>query len=170
MDVRKVYPPFALFCSFYAKVWYLLKAYQYYCIKCKKPPKDMARNDVRIILFIKHKDKDIICIHVFMTTLKKRCTIENRKYVCTYVWQILCRAVGRAKNSGRGRGIICPSFLFEIGLTDLTKSGGGPSLPPPQAPVSLVPMVLLCASLHVYSTFKVYDDLAAQSNYNQLSN
>ena len=45
----------------------------------------MARNDVRIIIFIKHKDKDIICIHVFMTTLKKRCTIENRKYDFAYM-------------------------------------------------------------------------------------
>ena len=87
-------PPFARFCSFYAKVWYLLKAH-YYCIKCKKPPKDMARNDVRIIIFIKHKDKDIICIHVFMTTLKKRCTIENREY---------CRALPTClENTMQGR-------------------------------------------------------------------
>ena len=68
-------PPFALFCSFYAKVWYLLKAY-YYCIKCKKPPKDMARNDVRIIIFIKHKNKDI--------TYMYSCFYDNTKETVHY--------------------------------------------------------------------------------------
>ena len=68
-------PPYALFCSFYAKVWYLLKAY-YYCIKCKKPPKDMARNDVQIIIFIKNKDKDIIC--------KYSCLYDNTKETVHY--------------------------------------------------------------------------------------
>ena len=99
-------PPFALFCSFYAKVWYLLKAYYYYCIKCKKPPKDMARNDVRIIIFIKHKDKDIICIHMFMTTLKKRCTIENREYGRALPTCLENTMQGRRKSqkSGEGKG------------------------------------------------------------------
>ena len=89
-----------------------------------------------------------------MTTLKKRCTIEIGKMALPTCLENTMQGRRKSQKSGEGKGQnlpLLPSCLNLGSLICQNLEGGQSSL----HPVSLVPMVLLCVYLHVYSSFSI---------------